>query len=62
MHNITNLVPSLVRWKLRHREYQYHVIYNKGAANVNADVLSRNLSDQIETDFDVNYDDLARSP
>ena len=56
MHNIKNPGSKLLRWRLRLGEYDYDVIYKKGSANSNADALSRNPFDDVETEFDENFD------
>jgi hypothetical protein len=33
--------PRLLRWRIKLEEYDYEVVYKKGALNTNADALSR---------------------
>jgi hypothetical protein len=49
--NVKDPGSRLVRWRIKLEEYDYEIIYKKGAINTNADALSRiNTIVQEETD------------
>ena len=52
VHNIKDPESKLSRWKLRLREYDYVVVYKSGRINANADALSRNPADRIESELE----------
>jgi hypothetical protein len=49
--NVKDPGSRLVRWRIKLEEYDYEIIYKKGAINTNADALSRiNMTVKEETD------------
>lgn len=43
----------ILRWRLKLAEYDYDVVYKAGKTNVNADALSRNPVNLMETECNI---------
>ena len=56
LHNVKNPNSKLIRWRLRLNEYDYVIVYKKGTTNSNADALSRNPCEEMQTQYDVEDD------
>ena len=56
LHNVKNPNSKLIRWRLRLNEYDYVIVYKKGIINSNADALSRNPYEGMQTLCDVKDD------
>lgn len=54
LQNVKNLKGRLFRWSLVLSMYDYNIEYTKGTTNIEADMLSRDISDIIENDGIVN--------
>ena len=58
LHNVKNPGSKLTRWRFRLSEYDYDIVYKKGSINSNADALSRNPLQEMETNLDIDNEDL----